>query len=155
MGYGATADALHITLPAPGGSGAVRAARRALAKAGRTGADLDHINAHATSTLIGDISEARALKALFGEALPRVAVSSTKALTGHGLSLAGAMESAFCALALRDGFIPGNAHLTRPDPECAALNLPRTTEERAPRTVLKNSSGFGGANVALVYRRVA
>jgi 3-oxoacyl-(acyl-carrier-protein) synthase len=63
------------------------------------------------------------------------------------------MESAFCALALRDGFIPGNPHLTRPDPECAGLNLPRTTEERAPNTVLKNSSGFGGANVALLYRR--
>ena len=82
-------------------------------------------------------------------------MSSTKALTGHGLSLAGAMESAFCCLALRNGFVPGNAHLTRPDPECAGLNLPRTTEDRAPRIALKNSSGFGGANVALVYRRVA
>jgi 3-oxoacyl-(acyl-carrier-protein) synthase len=120
-----------------------------------TPGEVDYVNAHATSTLIGDISEARALKAAFGEALPRVAVSSTKALTGHGLSLAGVMESAFCALALRDGFIPGNAHLSRPDPECSGLNLPRTTEDRAPRIVLKNSSGFGGANVALMYRRAA
>jgi len=131
------------------------AMRNALRDAGTTTSEVDYVNAHATSTLIGDISEARALKSMFGDALPRVAVSSTKALTGHGLSLAGAMESAFCCLALREGFIPGNAHLTRPDPECAALNLPRTTEDRAPRIVLKNSSGFGGANVALVYRRAA
>jgi 3-oxoacyl-[acyl-carrier-protein] synthase-1 len=113
------------------------------------------VNAHATSTLIGDVSEARALRAVFGAALPQVAVSSTKALTGHGLSLAGVMESAFCALALRHGFVPGCANLATVDPECAGLNLPRTTEARAVRTVLKNSSGFGGANVAVLFRRAA
>jgi len=118
-------------------------------------AAVDYVNAHATSTLIGDVSEARALRAVFGEATPRVAVSSTKALTGHGLSLAGVMESAFCALALREGFIPGNAHLTRVDPECEGLNLPRTTENRQANIVVKNSSGFGGANVALVFKRTA
>jgi 3-oxoacyl-[acyl-carrier-protein] synthase-1 len=114
---------------------------------------VDYLNAHATSTLIGDISEARAIRAVFGEHAARLAVSSTKALTGHGLSLAGAMESAFCALALREGFIPGNAHLTRVDPECHGLNLPTATEARQPGIVIKNSSGFGGANVALVFRR--
>src|SRR6185295_451049 len=91
-------------------------------------ADVDYVNAHATSTLIGDVSEARALRSVFKEAIPRVAVSSTKALTGHGLSLAGAMECAFCALALREGFIPGNAHLTKVDPECDGLHILRTTE---------------------------
>jgi len=155
IGWGQASDGHNVAISHPDGHGLLAAMRNALRHAGAAATDIDYVNAHATSTLIGDISEARALKALFGEALPRVAVSSTKALTGHGLSLAGAMESAFCALALRDGFIPGNAHLTRPDPECAALNLPRATEERAPRTVLKNSSGFGGANVALVYRRAA
>ena len=85
----------------------------------------------------------------------RPAVSSTKALTGHGLSLAGAMESAFCALALREGFMPGNAHLTKVDPECGGLTILRATENTPPDIVVKNSSGFGGANVALVFKRVA
>ena len=155
VGWGQASDGHNVAISHPDGHGLLAAMRNALRQGNVAAADLDYVNAHATSTLIGDVSEARALKALLGEALPRVAVSSTKALTGHGLSLAGAMESAFCALALRDGFIPGNAHLARPDPECAGLNLPRTTEDRAPRTVLKNSSGFGGANVALVYRRAA
>jgi 3-oxoacyl-(acyl-carrier-protein) synthase len=80
-------------------------------------------------------------------------VSSTKALTGHGLSLAGAMEAAFCALAIAEGFIPGAAHLEEPDPDCAHLDLPRTSLDVAPRLVLKNSSGFGGSNVCHVLRR--
>ncbi len=155
VGWGQASDGHNVAISHPDGQGLLMAMRNALRHAGTAVADVDYVNAHATSTLIGDISEARALKSMFGEALPRVAVSSTKALTGHGLSLAGAMESAFCCLALRNGFVPGNAHLTRPDPECAGLNLPRTTEDRAPRIALKNSSGFGGANVALVYRRVA
>ncbi len=155
IGWGQASDGHNVAISHPEGQGLLAAMRNAFRHAAVTPGEVDYVNAHATSTLIGDISEARALKAAFGEALPRVAVSSTKALTGHGLSLAGVMESAFCALALRDGFIPGNAHLSRPDPECSGLNLPRTTEDRAPRIVLKNSSGFGGANVALVYRRAA
>jgi 3-oxoacyl-[acyl-carrier-protein] synthase-1 len=126
----------------------------ALRAAGVAPGAVDYVNAHATSTLIGDVSEARALRSVFQQELSRVAVSSTKALTGHGLSLAGAMESAFCALAIRHGFIPGCAHLGTVDPECAGLNLPRATEERPPGVVVKNSSGFGGANVALVFRRL-
>ncbi|MFM1747195.1 MAG: hypothetical protein RLZZ188_861 [Verrucomicrobiota bacterium] len=155
IGWGQASDGHNVAISHPEGQGLLAAMRNAFRHAAVTPGEVDYVNAHATSTLIGDISEARALKAAFGESLPRVAVSSTKALTGHGLSLAGVMESAFCALALRDGFIPGNAHLSRPDPECSGLNLPRTTEDRAPRIVLKNSSGFGGANVALVYRRAA
>jgi 3-oxoacyl-[acyl-carrier-protein] synthase-1 len=155
IGWGQASDGHNVAISHPEGKGLLAAMRNAFRHAAVTPGEVDYVNAHATSTLIGDISEARALKAAFGESLPRVAVSSTKALTGHGLSLAGVMESAFCALALRDGFIPGNAHLSRPDPECSGLNLPRTTEDRAPRIVLKNSSGFGGANVALMYRRAA
>ena len=153
LGWGQASDGHNVAISHPEGSGSAAAMANALRAAGVTPAQVDYVNAHATSTLIGDISEARALRTIFQQDLPRVAVSSTKALTGHGLSLAGAMESGFCALALRDGFIPGCAHLSSVDPECAGLNLPRTTEDRQAGIVVKNSSGFGGANVALVFRR--
>jgi 3-oxoacyl-[acyl-carrier-protein] synthase-1 len=155
LGWGQASDGYNVAISHPEGHGLAAALQNALHATGIAPAEVDYVNAHATSTVIGDISEARALRAVLGEALPRVAVSSTKALTGHGLSLAGAMESSFCALALRDGFIPGNAHLSQVDPECAALNLPRATENRPVRLVIKNSSGFGGANVALVFKRAA
>jgi 3-oxoacyl-[acyl-carrier-protein] synthase-1 len=155
IGWGQASDGYNVAISHPEGSGSAAAMNLALRSAGVAPTEVDYVNAHATSTLIGDVSEARALRAVFKEATARVAVSSTKALTGHGLSLAGAMESAFCALALREGFIPGNAHLSRVDPECEGLNLPRTTENRAATIVVKNSSGFGGANVALVFKRVA
>jgi 3-oxoacyl-[acyl-carrier-protein] synthase-1 len=112
------------------------------------------VNAHATSTPIGDASEVQALKSVFpGPSRP--AVSSTKALTGHGLSLAGAMESAFCALALRDGFIPGSANIAQLDPICDGLNIPRSTLPVQPRVVMNNVSGFGGANVSLIFRQAS
>ena len=114
--------------------------------------EIDYVNAHATSTPIGDISEVKALKAIFGNAQSRPAISSTKALTGHGLSLAGAMEAGFCALAMKEGFIPGSAHITSLDPACTGLNIIRATLPQRPNLVLSNSSGFGGANVALVFR---
>jgi 3-oxoacyl-[acyl-carrier-protein] synthase-1 len=155
LGWGQASDGHNVAISHPEGSGSAAAMSLALRASGITPDQVDYVNAHATSTIIGDISEARALRSVFKESLPKVAVSSTKALTGHGLSLAGAMESAFSALALRDGFIPGNAHLSRVDPECADLHLPRTTESRAAGIVIKNSSGFGGANVALVFKRVA
>lgn len=153
LGWGQASDGHNVAISHPEGNGSAAAMANALRASGVTPAQVDYVNAHATSTLIGDVSEARALRSVFQEHLPRIAVSSTKALTGHGLSLAGAMESAFCALALRDGFIPGCAHLSKVDPECAGLNLPRATEDRQAGIVVKNSSGFGGANVALVFRR--
>jgi 3-oxoacyl-[acyl-carrier-protein] synthase-1 len=155
LGWGQASDGYNVAISHPEGSGSAAAMVNALKASRVEPAAVDYVNAHATSTLIGDVSEARALRAVFQEATPRVAVSSTKALTGHGLSLAGVMECAFCALALREGFIPGNAHLTRVDPECEGLNLPRTTENRQANIVVKNSSGFGGANVALVFKRTA
>ena len=152
-GWGQASDGHNVAISHPEGAGLAAAMRRALASARVTPADLDHINAHATSTPIGDISECKALHTVLGAEAARVAVSSTKALTGHGLSLAGAMETGFCALALRDGFIPGSAHIRQLDPAAAGLNIPRETRAVAPRVVLNNSSGFGGANVCLVLRR--
>jgi 3-oxoacyl-(acyl-carrier-protein) synthase len=115
--------------------------------------EVDYVNAHATSTLIGDVSEARALRAVFGDAADRPGVSSTKALTGHGLSLAGVMETAFCALAMREGFTPGSANLSQVDPACEGIRILRETQPAPPSIAIKNSSGFGGANVAIVLRR--
>jgi 3-oxoacyl-[acyl-carrier-protein] synthase I len=153
LGWGQASDGYNVAISHPEGSGSAASMNNALRSSHVTPGQVDYVNAHATSTLIGDISEARALRTVFGSNGAGPAVSSTKALTGHGLSLAGVMESAFCALALREGFIPGNAHLTKVDPECGGLNIPRTTENRAPTIVVKNSSGFGGANVALVFKR--
>jgi 3-oxoacyl-[acyl-carrier-protein] synthase-1 len=155
LGWGQASDGWNVAISHPEGSGSAAAMTLALKASGVAPEEVDYVNAHATSTLIGDVSEARALKSVFKDHANRPKVSSTKALTGHGLSLAGAMESAFCALAIREGFIPGNAHLTKVDPECEGLNIPRTTEATPPNIVVKNSSGFGGANVALVFKRVA
>lgn len=155
LGWGQASDGWNVAISHPEGSGSAAAMTLALRASGVSPEQVDYVNAHATSTLIGDISEARALRSVFQDAALRPAVSSTKALTGHGLSLAGVMESAFCALAIREGFMPGNAHLTKLDPECAGINILRTTENTLPNIVIKNSSGFGGANVALVFKRVA
>jgi 3-oxoacyl-(acyl-carrier-protein) synthase len=129
--------------------------QRALAQSGVKPGEVDYVNAHGTSTQVGDRAEALALRSLFTEAGARPRVSSTKALTGHPLSLAGAMEAAFCVLALTEGFIPGNPHLVTPDPACEGLDLPRAAVDRAPRIVLNNSSGFGGSNVCHVLRTPA
>jgi 3-oxoacyl-[acyl-carrier-protein] synthase-1 len=155
LGWGQASDGYNVAISHPDGDGAAMAMRHALRAARIEPAQVGYINAHATSTIIGDISEARAIRAVFKDDTPRVAVSSTKALTGHGLSLAGAMESAFTVLGMRDGFTPGNAHLTRLEPQCEGLNVLRATLPTAPDIAMKNSSGFGGANVALVFKRVA
>lgn len=153
-GWGQAGDGHSVAVSHPEGAGLREAMRRTLADARVSPADIDYVNAHATSTPAGDRAEAIALHAVFtGGARPRV--SSTKALTGHGLSLAGAMEAAFCALAIAEGFIPGAAHLEEPDPACAGLDLPRASLDEAPRLVLNNSSGFGGSNVCHVLARPA
>jgi len=125
-----------------------------LADSGLTPADVAYVNAHATSTPAGDRSEAMALQAVFTAVGAHPRISSTKGLTGHPLSMAGVMEAAFCALAIKNGFIPGNAHLRNPDPVCAGLDLPRETLDERPSTVVSTSSGFGGSNVALVFKQV-
>lgn len=154
-GWGQAGDGHSVAASHPEGAGLREAMRRALADAGVGPRDIDYVNAHATSTPAGDRSEALALHAAFTAADAHPRISSTKALTGHGLSLAGAMEAAFCALAIRDGFIPGAAHLEEPDPVCDGLDLPRTSLDEAPTLVLNNSSGFGGSNVCHVLRRPA
>jgi 3-oxoacyl-(acyl-carrier-protein) synthase len=153
LGWGQAGDGHSVAISHPEGAGLREAIRRALADAAMDARDVDYVNAHATSTPAGDRSEAIALKSIFGGVDPGPRVSSTKALTGHGLSLAGAMEAAFCVLAMEEGFIPGAAHLEDPDPECVGLDLPRTTLAEAPQVVLNNSSGFGGSNVCHVLRR--
>lgn len=155
LGWGQASDGYNVAISHPEGSGSAAAMTHALAASKVAPEEIDYVNAHATSTLIGDISEARALRAVFKDSAARPAVSSTKALTGHGLSLAGVMETSFSALAMREGFTPGNAHLTKVEPECHSLNILRTTASTAPQVMIKNSSGFGGANVAIVLKRVA
>jgi 3-oxoacyl-[acyl-carrier-protein] synthase-1 len=151
-GWGQASDGYNVAISHPEGTGLRTAIENALKYSDTAADQVDYVNAHATSTPIGDISEARALKAVFGNSPTRPAVSSTKALTGHGLSLAGAMEAGFCALAIREGFMPGSAHISKLDPACEGLNIIRATLPHRPNVVLSNSSGFGGANVVLVFK---
>ncbi|HEX2861001.1 MAG TPA: beta-ketoacyl-[acyl-carrier-protein] synthase family protein, partial [Lacunisphaera sp.] len=154
-GWGQASDGYNVAISHPDGEGLRVAIENALKYSEVAPEEVDYVNAHATSTPIGDISEAKALKAIFRDSSPsRPAISSTKALTGHGLSLAGAMEAGFCALAMREGFIPGSAHISKIDPACAGLNIIGATLPQRPNVVLSNSSGFGGANVCLVFRAV-
>lgn len=155
IGWGQAGDGHSVAASHPEGAGLREAMRRALADANVAPGDIGYVNAHATSTPAGDRSEALALHAVFSHAGAKPRVSSTKALTGHGLSLAGAMEAAFCALAIAEDFIPGAAHLGEPDPVCEGLNLPRASLDEPPGLVLNNSSGFGGSNVCHVLRRAS
>jgi 3-oxoacyl-[acyl-carrier-protein] synthase-1 len=153
LGWGQASDGYNVAISHPEGSGLRAAMEHALRYSRVAPSEVDYVNAHATSTQIGDYAEARALHSVFAQAGARPAISSTKALTGHGLSLSGVMETGFCALALAQGFIPGSAHITQIDPVCDGLNIARVTLPAHPAVVLKNSSGFGGANVALVLKR--
>jgi len=154
-GWGQSGDGYNVANSDPKGRGLAAAMARALAAAGVSPGEIDYINAHATSTPAGDASEALALRSVFTLARAHPYVSSTKALTGHSLSCSGVMETAFCAIAIAQGFIPGAANLDNPDAACEGLNLPQKTVLSAPRVILKNSSGFGGSNVCLVLRRWA
>ena len=153
VGWGQASDGHNVAISHPDGTGLQEAMINTLRATKLEPEAIDYVNAHATSTPIGDVSEARALKEIFTNSTKRPAISSTKALTGHGLSLAGAMESAFCAISMREGFMPGSANISNLDPECEGLNIIRETVEKAPDVVMNNSSGFGGANVSLVFRR--
>ncbi len=151
-GWGQASDGHNVAISHPEGTGLRNAITNALKYTGLAADSIDYVNAHATSTPIGDLSEIKALKAIFGHAPTRPVISSTKALTGHGLSLAGAMEAGFCALAIKEGFIPGSANITKLDPACVGLNIIRATLPQRPNVVLSNSSGFGGANVCLAFK---
>jgi 3-oxoacyl-[acyl-carrier-protein] synthase II len=152
VGYGATADASHITLPAPGGIGAVRAARRAIEKAGIAPADIDHVNAHATSTPEGDKAELQAIRTIFGEDATRLSITANKSMMGHTLGAAGAIEAVITIQTIREGCVPPTINLVDPDPEGAGLDLtPLTSAVRPVRVGLSNSFGFGGQNTALIF----
>jgi 3-oxoacyl-[acyl-carrier-protein] synthase II len=156
VGYGATADASHITLPAPGGSGAVRAARRAMEKAGLTAADIDHVNAHATSTPEGDRAELQAIRTILGARAPEVPVTANKSMLGHTLGAAGAIEAIASVMAIRGDCIPPTINLVEADEAAGDLDLiALTAARRRVDTVLSNSFGFGGQNTALIFTRWA
>lgn len=153
VGYGATADAYHITAPAPGGEGGVRAMRQALQDAGLKPEDIDYINAHGTSTEYNDKYETEAIKEVFGDHAYKLAVSSTKSMTGHLLGATGAVEAIFSVLAIRDGIIPPTINYETPDPECDLDYVPNEARKQDVRAVLSNSFGFGGHNATLIFKK--
>jgi 3-oxoacyl-[acyl-carrier-protein] synthase II len=153
-GYGASADASHITLPSPGGAGAVRASRRALEKSGLQPSDVDHVNAHATSTPEGDVAELAGFVSLFGDHAPRVSITATKSAIGHTLGAAGVIGSIAAILAIREGCVPPTLNLSDPDPAVGELDCtPLSSQPRQVDVALVNAFGFGGQNVSLVFRR--
>jgi 3-oxoacyl-[acyl-carrier-protein] synthase II len=155
-GYGASADAFHITAPDPKGTGAALAIRLALQDAGEDADAVDYVNAHGTSTPLNDASETLAIKSALGEAAAgAVAVSSTKSMTGHMLGAAGAVEAAVCALAVRHGLLPPTIHYRTPDPDCDLDVVPNEPRAADVRLAISDSFGFGGQNAVVVLRRAA
>jgi 3-oxoacyl-[acyl-carrier-protein] synthase II len=153
VGYGATDDASHITLPAPGGRGAVESMRVAIADAGLTTDDIDYINAHGTSTLPNDRSETAAIKTLFGERAYRVPVSSTKSMTGHLMGAGGGIEAIATIRAIETGILPPTINQDHPDPDCDLDYVPNEARDHEVAVGMSNSFGFGGHNATLVFRR--
>jgi 3-oxoacyl-[acyl-carrier-protein] synthase II len=153
IGYGQSADAYHLTAPAPEGSGAQLAMRAAIADADIGLDEVDYINAHGTSTPMNDLNETLAVKAVFGERAADLVVGSTKSMTGHLLGAAGAVEAVICTLVCRDGRIPPTINFSTPDPACDLNYAHNQVVERPVRVALTNSFGFGGHNVCLAIRR--
>jgi 3-oxoacyl-[acyl-carrier-protein] synthase II len=153
IGYGSTADANHITQPAPGGEGAARAMRLALRQAGLAAPAVDYINAHGTSTPLNDAYETTAMRAVFGDYAERVAISSTKSMTGHLLGAAGALEAAICLQAIATGVVPPTINYETPDPACDLDYVPNCARSLPVRVAMSNSFGFGGHNASLLLVR--
>ncbi len=153
VGYGNTADANHITSPAPEGEGAARCMKMALRSGGLNPEDISYINAHGTSTPQGDICETQAIKTVFGARARQLAVSSTKGATGHMLGAAGAVEMALCALAIQNNLVPPTINYENPDPECDLDYVPNRAREMTVNAVLNNSFGFGGHNATIAARK--
>ena len=153
VGYAANGDAHHMTAPAPEGEGAARCMRLALKDAGLVPSDVDYINAHGTSTEYNDANETMAIKKVFGEQAAKLAVSSTKSMTGHLLGAAGAVEGVFSALTLHHGVIPPTINYDHPDPQCDLDYVPNEARKADVRIVLSNSFGFGGTNACVILRR--
>jgi 3-oxoacyl-[acyl-carrier-protein] synthase II len=153
-GYGVSADAYHMTAPSEDGDGAYRCMRNALRDAGMSADAVDYVNAHGTSTPLGDLAETIAIKRAFGEHANRLVVNSTKSMTGHLLGAAGAVEAVFSLLALRDQVSPPTINLQTPDPQCDLDYVPNTARKMTIRAVMSNSFGFGGTNGTLVFAPV-
>jgi len=154
-GYGMSGDAYHVSAPDPEGSGAIRAMRMAIEDAGIASDEIDYINAHGTSTPVGDRIETKAVKELFGPHAGEIAVASSKSMTGHLLGAAGGVETGIAALGIFHGEVPPTINLTHPDPECDLDYVPNESRKMSVRAALNNSFGFGGTNAALVLRRDA
>jgi 3-oxoacyl-[acyl-carrier-protein] synthase II len=154
VGFGMSGDAHHITAPPENGEGARACMVAAIRDAGLTSSDIHYVNAHGTSTPLGDIAETRAIKGVFGDGAKRVAVSSTKSTTGHLLGAAGAVEAVFSVLAIRDQIAPPTINLDNPDPECDLDYVPNVARRMKIDAAISNSFGFGGTNGSIVFRRV-
>jgi 3-oxoacyl-[acyl-carrier-protein] synthase II len=152
-GYGITGDAYHMSAPAPEGEGAARAMTAALHDAKLNPEQIDYVNAHGTSTPIGDKCETAALKKVFGDHARKLAISSTKSMTGHLLGAAGSVETTICALAIRDQIVPPTVNYEEPDPECDLDYVPNTPREMKVDICLNNSLGFGGHNAAIIVKK--
>jgi 3-oxoacyl-[acyl-carrier-protein] synthase II len=153
IGYGMSADAYHMTLPAQDGEGAAYCMRNALRNAGINPEEVDYINAHGTSTPAGDAVENHAIKRVFGDHARKLAISSTKSMIGHLLGAAGGVEAVFCVLAMRDGVAPPTINLDNPDPECDLDYVPHEARRMDINISLSNSFGFGGTNGSLIFRK--
>jgi 3-oxoacyl-[acyl-carrier-protein] synthase II len=153
VGYGNTADANHVTSPAPGGEGAARCMKMALRHAGLNPEDISYVNAHGTSTTQGDIAETQAIKTVFGEHARKLAVSSTKGATGHMLGAAGAVEMIACTKAIQTGIVPPTINYQVPDPDCDLDYVPNTARQMTVNAILNNSFGFGGHNASILAKR--
>ncbi|MDD2554283.1 MAG: beta-ketoacyl-ACP synthase II [Desulfotomaculaceae bacterium] len=152
-GYGSTCDAFHITAPDPAGHGAANSMREALADAGIGPSEVDYINAHATATPIGDKAETLAIKKVFGDHAAKVAISSTKSMTGHLLGASGGLEAMVCILAITEGVIPPTINCEQPDPDCDLDYVPNAARKAGVDVALTNSFGFGGHNATLVFKK--
>ncbi len=154
-GFGMSGDAFHMTQPSEGGEGAARCMDAALADAGMNHSDVSYINAHGTSTPAGDIAETQAIKRSFGDLAGKLAISSTKSMTGHLLGAAGGIEAVFSLLAIRDQVAPPTINLDNPDPQCDLDYVPNTARQMEIITAMSNSFGFGGTNGTLIFRRLS
>jgi 3-oxoacyl-[acyl-carrier-protein] synthase II len=153
VGYAATSDAHHVTEPAPGGEGLVRAMRRALQKAEMQPEDIDYINAHGTSTPYNDRTETQAIKTVFGDYADHLPISSTKSMTGHTLGAAGAVEAVISIMTMQNGIIPPTINLHHPDPECDLDYVPNQARQARVNVAMSNVMGFGGHNTSLIFKR--
>jgi 3-oxoacyl-[acyl-carrier-protein] synthase II len=153
-GYGLTADAHHLTAPAPGGEGAARCMKMALNNAKTAPEEVDYINAHGTSTPFNDLYETMAIKTVFGGHTDKLMVSSTKSMTGHALGAAGGIEAVYSLLVMQNGVVPPTINYEEPDPECELDYVPNTARQAEVRVVMSNSFGFGGTNASLLFKKV-